>query len=183
MKVVAINGSPKKQGNTALLINKILDGAKSNGAEIIQYDIDKMNVNGCKGCMHCRSEFKCAQKDDMAEILENLKEADVLVIGSPIYMWQVTGQAKIFLDRLYPVVNADFSPRLSNIKTATVYVQANPDESAFAPYIENTNSMLNFLGLNVVESIVNGGVGAPGDVLNHEDTLEQAFNIGKKLTE
>ncbi|MBG0769721.1 flavodoxin family protein, partial [Methanococcus maripaludis] len=47
MKVVAINGSPKKQGNTALLINKILDGAKSNGAEVIQYDIDKMNVNGC----------------------------------------------------------------------------------------------------------------------------------------
>ncbi|WP_459202210.1 flavodoxin family protein [Methanococcus sp. CF] len=182
MKVVAINGSPKKDGNTALLINKVLDGAKSNGAEVIKYDIDKMNINGCKGCMHCRTEFKCAQKDYMAEILENLKETDVLILGTPIYMWQVTGQMKTFIDRLYPVINADFSPRLKNIKTVTVYVQANPDESMFIPYIEHNNTVLNFLGLDVVESIVKGGVGAPGDILNHEDVLEKAFNIGKKLT-
>jgi len=183
MKVVAINGSPKKEGNTALLINKVLEGAKSNGAEVVKYNIDTMDIHGCKGCMHCRSEFKCSQKDEMTQIYEELKKADVLILGSPIYMWQVTGQMKCFMDRLYPIINADFSPRLSNIKTATLYVHANPDEKLFVPYIEHTNTMLNFLGLNVVDSIVKGGVGAPGDILNYPETLEKAYAIGKKLTE
>lgn len=181
MKIIAVSGSPRSNGNTNEIMDKIIESATSNGAEVKFYNISKMNVKGCSGCMGCREEYGCSIKDDLQEIYKELPETDVLILGSPIYMWQVTSQMKMFLDRLFPVVASDFSPRLSNIKTITVYTQGNPDETAFLSYIDHNNTMLSFLGLNVSDTLIAGGLHIPGEASQNEKLMDDAERLGKSL--
>lgn len=109
MKVYAINGSPRKNKNTAILLQKALDGVKETAkdkeieTEIINlYDL---NYTGCKSCFACKrlggkSYGKCAVKDDIQEVLEKVSQADGLIFGSPIYFGNITGQLLTFLERL-----------------------------------------------------------------------------------
>ncbi|MCR3757482.1 flavodoxin family protein [Clostridium felsineum] len=109
MKIYAINGSPRKNNNTATLLKKALEGAKQSvknkevQTEIINlYDY---NYTGCKSCFACKriggkSYGKCAVKDDISEVLEKISDADALIFGSPVYLSSITGQLKSFLERL-----------------------------------------------------------------------------------
>jgi multimeric flavodoxin WrbA len=109
MKVYAINGSPRKNKNTATLLQKALDGVKESvkdkeiETEIINlYDL---NYTGCISCFACKrlggkSYGKCVVKDDIKEVLEKLSEADGIIFGSPIYLGTITGQLQSFLERL-----------------------------------------------------------------------------------
>ncbi|ABO35440.1 NADPH-dependent FMN reductase [Methanococcus maripaludis C5] len=178
MKIIAVSGSPRVSGNTNEVIDKIIEGATSKGAEIKFYNLNKMNIRGCQGCMKCRGEYGCSINDDLQEIYRELPETDVLILGSPIYMWQVTSQMKMFLDRLFPVMASDYSPRLKNIKTITVYVQGNPDKNRFSPYFEHNNKMLDFLGLNVTNTLIAAGFYAPGEVSQNEEIMNEALNLG-----
>jgi multimeric flavodoxin WrbA len=112
MKVLAINGSPRKTWNTATLLNKALEGAISEGAEteiIHLYDLD------CTSCFACKlnggkSYGECAYKDELTPVLKNIREIDALILGSPIYMGTVTGEMKKFLERLiFPYLVYDAS--------------------------------------------------------------------------
>ena len=105
MKVIAINGSPRKNWNTATLIKNALEGAESEGAvtELIQlYDL---NYKGCKSCFSCKirggkSYGSCAVNDDLTSIFMKVEESDALILGSPIYLGTVTGEMRSFMERL-----------------------------------------------------------------------------------
>jgi len=102
MKILAFNGSPRKTGNTTALIGAVLEGARESGAETAEVRLHDINLKGCMGCLTCRKNPGfCAQKDDLSPFLEEMKTADGLVIGSPIYMYHVTGQMKMLVDRIY----------------------------------------------------------------------------------
>lgn len=105
MKVIAINGSPRKNKNTATLLNKALEGASSRGAETELIHLYDYNYKGCISCFACKlkngkSYGKCALKDDLAPILEKVSNADAIIFGSPIYLYSITGAMKAFLERL-----------------------------------------------------------------------------------
>ena len=105
MKVLAINGSPRKKWNSATLLEKALEGAASRGAEtefIHLYDLD---YKGCTSCFACKlkggkSYGKCAMNDGLTPVLEKLAHADAFVLGSPIYFGTVTGEMRSFMERL-----------------------------------------------------------------------------------
>ena len=103
MKVIAINGSPRKTWNTATLLTKTLEGAASAGAELIHlYDL---NYKGCTSCLLCkRKDYKnpglCAMKDALTPILKKIETCDVLILASPIYIGNVSGEMRSFLERL-----------------------------------------------------------------------------------
>lgn len=104
MKVYAINGSPRKNRNTATLLNKALEGAASQGADTEMIHIYDLNFKGCRSCFACREKEgksfgTCALKDDLTPLLEKLKEADALILGSPIYYGSITGEMKSFMER------------------------------------------------------------------------------------
>mgnify|MGYP005921806429 FL=1 len=103
MKVLAINGSPRKNGNTAALLKQAMDGAKSQGAETRQIDLYSMNYKGCISCFYCKRKDKphgiCAVRDDLTPILAELKETDILLLGSPIYYDNITSGMVAFLER------------------------------------------------------------------------------------
>jgi len=105
MKVIAINGSPRKTWNTATLLQKALDGAKSVGADTEIIHLYDLNFKGCTSCFACKRKDnrhigQCAMKDDLTSVLDKISECDVLLLGSPIYFGNVTGEMHSFLERL-----------------------------------------------------------------------------------
>ncbi len=117
MKVIAVNGSPRKNWNTAILLKQALEGAASGGAEVELINLYEHNYKGCISCFACKriggkSYGKCAVKDDLKPVLEKIEEADALVLGSPIYLGMVTGEMRSFLERLifqYLVYDGNYS--------------------------------------------------------------------------
>ncbi len=105
MNVIVINGSPRKKGNTGTLLKKALEGAKSVGAKTELINLYDLNFKGCISCFACKrvnSKIvgKCAMKDDLTDVLNKIIECDVLILGSPIYLGNITGEMKSLMERL-----------------------------------------------------------------------------------
>lgn len=131
MNVLAINGSPRKKWNTATLLEKALEGAASKGATTELVHLYDLTYKGCTSCFACKiidgpSNGRCAMKDDLRPVLEKIEtEVDVLLLGSPIYFGQMTGEMRSFLERLLFAPLIYSQPPRSNfprkIKTAIIY--------------------------------------------------------------
>ena len=105
-KIMILNGSPRKNGKTASLVNAFIDGAESAGNEVKEFHIDSMNIKSCKACEVCSSNGGyCPQKDNMEKINEAYIWADVIVFASPMYWGTISGQLKTTVDRLYAIQN------------------------------------------------------------------------------
>ena len=104
-KIYAVNGSPRKNGNTAQLLQKALEGAASAGAEVKLIQLADLNFSGCRSCFACKKLANpspgCILKDDLTEILKELLQADGIIMGSPIYFGAETGLYRNFLERLF----------------------------------------------------------------------------------
>jgi len=105
MEVIAFNGSPRRTWNTATLLEKALEGAASKGASTKLIHLYDLNYKGCQSCFGCKmkggpSYGRCAVKDDLTPILEEIRKVDAIILGSPIYFWGVSGEMKSFMERL-----------------------------------------------------------------------------------
>ena len=153
MKILGFIASPRKEGNTAWAVNKILEGAKEQGAEIQSLSSCDLDIKPCKGCLACVENGKCAINDDMQKIYNELKHSDAVVLGSPVYMGQMSGQAKIFTDRLFAQITPRFSPRFkeenAGKKLILVFTQGNPDPEMFRVYFDYTKKMFQLLEFDV----------------------------------
>lgn len=101
MKIISILGSPRKQGNTAKVLD-IVQNKLKNISDFEMYCLEDYQINGCLGCSHCQSVFDeigCIQKDDARRLLHKLIEADVILYGTPLYGHNFSGQLKLFMDR------------------------------------------------------------------------------------
>jgi multimeric flavodoxin WrbA len=182
MVVFGFSGSPRQNANTDRLVQAVLAGAASAGADTRFLRPQDMDMRPCRACMWCRQNRGCAIADDFSLLWPGLYEADALVIGSPVYMWQMTAQAKTLVDRLYPVLNADFSSRLAKKpKLALCFTQGHPDGDFFKPYFEHTAQMLRFLGFDVQPTLSAVGTRAPDAIEAQTDLLEKARNMGRSL--
>ena len=137
MRVIAVNGSPRKNRNTATLLQKALDGAKSMGAQTEFIHLYDLNFKGCISCFSCKRKNTrhvghCAMKDDLTNVLEKILECDVLLLGSPIYFGNVTGEMRSFLERLLfssLSYNADHrSVFQGKLSSAFIYTMNVPEE-------------------------------------------------------
>lgn len=112
MKVIAVNGSPRKNWNTAQLLQQALKGAESVGAETELIHLYDLDYQGCVSCFGCKRKnavaCQCYRKDDLTPVLEKVYNAQALLLGSPIYFADVTGQMRCFLERLvFPAMTYD----------------------------------------------------------------------------
>jgi multimeric flavodoxin WrbA len=134
MKVIAINGSPRKNWNTYILLEKSLEGAKAAGAETELINLYDIQYKGCTSCFACKLKGvtvkKCAMKDELEIILQKISECDVLILGSPIYYASVTGEMKSFMERLIFPYSRSYEQKPSSfgrkIKTAFIYTMNAP---------------------------------------------------------
>jgi multimeric flavodoxin WrbA len=147
MKTIAINGSPRKKWNTATLIEKALEGAASQGSETELVHLYDLDFKGCTSCFACKlkgskSHGICAMRDELTPILEKIKAADVLILGSPVYYGSVTGEMRSFLERLmfqYLVYDKSYSSLFKGELTAAFIYTMNVTEQGMADrkYDEN----------------------------------------------
>jgi multimeric flavodoxin WrbA len=99
MKILGVSFSPRKDGNTVAMLNEVLTTAKKAGAEVELYSVAGKNIQPCDGCWGCTKTGKCHIKDDTAELLDKMCDADGIIFGTPIYFWGMTAQAKAVIDR------------------------------------------------------------------------------------
>jgi multimeric flavodoxin WrbA len=154
MKIIGFIGSSRKQGNTAWIVNKILEGAKEQGAETQAWCFSDLDIKPCRGCLGChKGDRGCLIDDDMQKLYGEIEQADALVLGSPIYMGQMSAQAKIFTDRLFSQISPRFSPHYKEKavkkKLVLAFNQGNPNPDMFQVYIDYTKHMFQLLEFDV----------------------------------
>lgn len=186
MKIIGINGSPRKGGNTEILLTQILKEAESLGAESEYIAVDKLDFHGCKGCLWCQTSGsgRCVQQDDMTDIYDKIASADAIVVGTPVYFSGMTGQLKTFMDRLYPFYGRGGIPsRLpKKIKLALLITQGQPNPQLYARSFEIVASAFRLIGFEVLDTnFFTPCAVEKGDVLKNPSSLEQAKLLGKQL--
>ncbi len=188
MKILAINGSPRKDGNTAAMLNEVLAGAAEKGAETRIVHLNDLNVKGCQGCLWCRENLgECAFEDDFQDILKEMKECDAIALGSPIYVFQVSGQFKCFLDRCFCITEIDEEAGTygtvlpAGKKIAFVSSQGDENPETYQHVIEYVNMLLSFLSGSGVEVITQAGAKEKDDASKDTDVMAKARSVGREL--
>ena len=183
MKVIGFSGSARKGFSTDQVVNKILQGAEAKGAETKFYNLNKMNISPCKGCLLCRKkEGECSIKDDMDELRAEINSSNAVVIGSPIYMIQMNAQTKTFIDRLFPLIKADFGSTLQDgTKAVFAFTQGTKNTDAFRNYFEHNENMMRHFGFNVQKTFGVGDTRAKNDLEKQQDKINEALEVGANL--
>lgn len=182
VKILVLNGGPRPRGNTAALVAAFAQGAQDAGGEVARFDLDGMNVHGCKGCL-CGGKdpaSPCVQKDDMERIYPAYRAADVVVFASPMYYWGVSGQLKCALDRLFAVTESD--PNWATPRKATALLMASEGSGAAndKPVLDYYGSLVGFLGWRDLGHVIAGGNLRIGDIEGKPE-LEQARALGASV--
>jgi len=153
MRILGFNASPRKDGNTFWVLDKILEGAAGRGAETNVWHCGDLDIKPCQGCLGCLRGQGCVLTDDMREIYAALKPAEALVLASPVYMGQMTAQAKTFVDRLFAQITPRFSPSFkeehAGKKLILAFTQGNPDPAMFQAYFDYTKKIFQMLEFEV----------------------------------
>jgi len=153
MRIVGFNASPRQGGNTSWVVSKILEGAAGRGAETTVWHSGDLDIRPCQGCLGCVRNDDCVISDDMRDIYAALKPAGALVLGSPVYMGQMTAQAKTFVDRLFAQITPRFSPKFkeenAGKKLVLAFTQGNPDPAMFQVYFDYTKKIFQLLEFEV----------------------------------
>jgi multimeric flavodoxin WrbA len=149
MKIIAINGSPRKKWNTATLLEKALEGAASCGAETELLHLYDLDFKGCISCFSCKvrggkSYGRCGVQDDLTAVFSRIEEGDAIILGSPIYFGSVSGEMKSFMERLlFPYLTYTDPPRSlfpKKIKTGFIYtMNVTEDEMKERGYLQLFN--------------------------------------------
>lgn len=154
MNIVGYSASPRKNGNTDWMVRTVLEGAGAHGAATRSWRCGEIDIKPCQSCYGCRKKGQgCVLRDGMQAIFDALEHADALVLGSPIYMGQMSGQAKIFTDRLFARYHPRFSPyfneKYADMKLVLAFSQGNPDPGKFRVYLDYTRDTFQMLGFDV----------------------------------
>lgn len=122
MKVIGINASPRKGGNTATLVETVLKGAARKGAETKLVDLSKLKMNGCLGCDACKQDLgHCAQKDDLTRLMEEMAACNAIVLGTPVYWFHVSAQFKTLVDRLYCFYGSEVDSETKEVREVLAF--------------------------------------------------------------
>jgi multimeric flavodoxin WrbA len=183
MKIVAVLGSPQPQGNSNTLARTFLKAAAELGAETTEFLLNRMDFKGCQGCRGCKTKGDtCVLEDDLTPVLAAVKEADILLLASPVYFGDLSGQLKCFFDRTYSCINPDFSSRVPPGKKAVlVLAQANPDPASFDDIFPRYQRWLKIYGYDPVRLLRVTGVREPGEVNDKTAALDQAVALAREL--
>ena len=188
MKVLSINGSRRKTGNTKHLIESILTSTKQGGGQIESIFLGDYNIGACTGCEGCRSSWECVIKDDFAQIVKKIDEAEGIVLASPTYWYSVTSDMKRFIDRCYSLIQFPINRKEWIGKyqgSGKVCVTAAICEQSEASAMGNTLSLLTDfskdIGLDVIESVEGLGFFEAGSIKADHNLLQKAEMTVQKL--
>jgi len=183
MKVLAVVGSPRKGGNTDILVSRIAEGARAGGAQVEIIRLSDLHIRECDGCQACWRGRPCSKDDDMRRLYPKIAASDVIVFGTPVYWYGPTALIKAFVDR-FVYFNCEANrPMVRGKRAAVAVVLEEASESTWRPVVEFFEKSLAYLEMELGETIVVPGVGEKGAIHKQPERLEEAYALGEKLAE
>ena len=183
-KLIAFVGSPTKDGNIDTIVKAVVKGAGENNIETKIYYLNDMTIKSCQACMYCRKPENdhCVINDDLKGMYAEIKEADYLILSSPVYIHQISGLLKNLLDRFYPLTNEKHKPRFGIKKTIFIYSQAAPIPLIFNRYFRYTEKSLKAMGIKPIKRFIVLGAFTKDAIQKKTKLLDKAYNFGKSLS-
>jgi multimeric flavodoxin WrbA len=183
-KIVVIKGSPRKEGNSATLAKRVAKGAESAGASVEDFYLHGMNIQPCRACDSCRdvSPGHCIIDDDMQILYPKVKEANSLVIASPVYWFTLSAQTKLFMDRLYAFGVSDEYIGLSGKRIGILMAYADPDpfSSGAVNALRTFQDAFNYVGAHI-DGMVYGSALEAGEISRDQALMDKAYELGTRL--
>ncbi|MCI5634726.1 MAG: flavodoxin family protein [Alphaproteobacteria bacterium] len=175
-KILIISGSPRAHGNSDILCDEFKRGALEAGNEVEKIRLSDKKINYCWGCGICNATGKCVQKDDMAELLQKMVNADVIVLATPVYFYAMNGQMKTFIDRTVTQYT-----KISNKDFYFIITAADTMQKHIEKVIEGFRGFTADCLDNAHEKGIVYGLGAwqKGEIENNQNAMKQAYEFGK----
>jgi multimeric flavodoxin WrbA len=181
--MVAVMGSPRRNGNSSTLAEQVIEGAEACGAKVHRFHLNDMNIRPCQACGKCqvRSSLNCAIEDDMQQLYPLLRKADALVIASPIYWFTVSAQTKLFMDRCYalggPQGHALTGKKIGIVVT---YGGADPFDSGATNALRTFQDAFGYLDAPII-GMVYGSASKAGEIEKNNTLMQEAYKLGERL--
>lgn len=180
-KVLGVIGSPRRNGNTHVLVTKILDGAQAAGAAVETVFLQDLEIRACDGCHVCWKTGQCSKKDDMAALYHKIAESDILVLGTPVYWYGPTALMKGFLDRFVYFNSPETRPQIRG-KSAVLAVPFEEDDPDAAMLLaEMFQRSFQYMEVTLAAKLLVPGVTRKGEVLDKPAVVAEAIRIGNAL--
>jgi len=189
LRVLGIGGSPRRGGNTDLLLAEVMKGAASKRAEVKTIILNDLNITPCQHCDACFEAGECRIKDDMQMVYDELKWADRIVLASPIQFMGVTAQTKAMIDRCQALWARKYilkQPPLGDRrerKGLFISVGGMKLANLFEPALATVKALFKVLDIDYAGGLLFPGVDEKGAITKHPDALKQAFLVGQRLVE
>lgn len=189
MKILGIAGSPRRNGNTDLLLAEFLKGTGSKGAEVMTIVLNDLDITPCQHCDACLKAGKCRIDDDMQMVYRELEKADCIVLASPIQFSGVTAQMKIMIDRLQSLWAKKYILKIPPLgderkrKGFFISVGGRKVANLFEPALVMIKTVFVILNVTYAGDLLFRGIDEKGAIKNHPDALKQAFESGQKIVE
>lgn len=177
MKILALIGSPRIGSNTDMLVDRMLQGARSSGHKVEKIYLYDYEILPCLDCRRCkREDFTCHLADGMSEIYPGLEEADLIVFGTPVYWYGPTAKMKLLIDRMRPFI----ASRKMKGKRGVIVTPSEEGESCCGPLMEMFQMSFEYMGMTCSGSILAKAY-ERGEVRDNEGDLKRAYELGASL--
>jgi len=188
VRVLGLFGSPRRGGNTEILLEEVLRGAEKEGAKVERLYLSDFTITPCKECHGCDETGHCIILDDMEKIYPKLLEADVVILASPIFFYGVTAWTKALIDRSqalwvrkYLLKEPSLGKEGKKRKGFFISLGATKGQKVFEGSILTVKYFFDVLNADYAGDLLFRGVEAKGDILKHPEALQQAFEAGRRL--
>lgn len=188
MKTVCVMGSPRPKGNSNTIAEHFCNTIEKFGSEVQTFVLNNLTYRGCQACMSCKTKLeRCVLKDDLTEVLDSIREADLLVMATPVYFSDVSSQMKGFIDRMYSYLVPDYrtNPQKSRLslgkKLVFIQVQARPDEHKFADVFPRYEEFFDWYGFQERYHIRCWGIRELGEVRDHKEVFVRTDDVAKQV--
>lgn len=186
MNILIFNGSPRKGGNTELLLTSVLTGIEQSGFRAEYIDLPQLAIHPCISCGHCEQEGHCIFTDDMTALYSKIEAAQRIVIASPIYFYGVTAQTKMFIDRCQVLWSRKYLLRKSktyreNLRGYMVSVGGTTGEKVFDGARLTIRYALDAMDCPYSGELLVKGVDKKGTVARNTEKMAEALQFGKEI--
>jgi multimeric flavodoxin WrbA len=180
MKILALAGSPRKGGNSDLLLDEFIAGAAGQGAEVEKVYLNGLQIRGCQACGACQKTGRCKQRDDMTVMYDKLLSADLWAIATPVYWWGPSAQTKLMIDRWYALCFGPNAGRLKGKKAVLIATFEDEPKNATPFLVGMLRKAFAYVGIDFAGRLLVQAL-AKGEVKNQPAALKKARKMGEKL--
>lgn len=181
MKILAFMGSPRLGGNSDMMVDKAIEGAKSKGAEVEKINLVDYQNEVCIACGKCREAGACVTWEKTNDLLQKMMVSDAFIFGTPTWWMAMSSLLKIYTDHFGAFLKMDYSSRIDGKSAIVLSSSGSPQTNMAEEVCKQVSQMLGFLKVDVKGTLGVNGLTEKGDVANNKEAMDKSFELGVKL--